>query len=167
MPRCFAAGTVRFSGAVTSAQQSGADPIDSCAFSGSAAGCMFRHRFSSWPQRASPTISRSRSASTRKACDGMGFTDCHMNISRNACRRWRRTLPVDASSSRIWAAVPRCAPWRVDAVSKAPWVSQRSTGCRWARGPASSIPEHVLFLINQMGMSSAERATIVLSGVRT
>jgi acetate kinase len=58
--------------------------------------------------------------------------------------RLRETAPALAGGrvivSRIWEAGPRCARCRTGAASRPRWASPRSTGCRWARGRASSTP---------------------------
>ena len=50
----------------------------------------------------------------------------------------------------------RPAPWSAGGASRAPWASRRWTGCRWARGPASSTPASCSTSLPSGGMAPAD-----------
>ena len=68
-----------------------------------------------------------------------GFPACLTSSSRASSRAATRACWRAGSSWRTWAMARRCAPCAPAARSPRPWVSPRSTACRWARAAARSI----------------------------
>ena len=66
-----------------------------------AAGCLFRHQFSSWSTGSCRTHSASARPSSGRVCRDTAFMDCRTNTSLRSCRRLLRRLPTVASSSLI------------------------------------------------------------------
>ena len=117
-----------------------------------AAGRLLRHRLSSRPRRASPTTMPFRERFYAEGVRRYGF---HGLSYEYVAERLREVAPDDRGRTRDRRASRQR---RVDVraverarASKARWASPRSMACRWARGPASSIPASCSTCIDREG----------------
>ena len=103
------------------------------------AGRVLRHRV---PPRASVRQRRVRPAPPllRRGRAALRLPRPVLRIYHaKSCGRSRRCTRPAASSSRISAMAPRCAPSATGSPSRARWASRRWTACRWAPAAVSSI----------------------------
>ena len=123
--------------------------------SGAAAGRLLRHRVPSQPARGGAGVRAAARRSRERACAATASTACPTSTSPRVLPQ----LDPRAAAGRDGRRAPRQRRQHVrdrgrHAASPARWASPRSTGCRWARAAARSIPGVMLYLMDERGMDA-------------
>ena len=152
-----ALAAVRPAGPAAPAAQPDADPRAARAQARAAAGGLLRHRV---PPRAAASWRRRSRCRTRLHDEGVrrygfhGLSYEYIAVAAAAASTRRRPAGGTVVVCHLGNGASMCALAQRPQRRQRRWASRPSTGCRWARVAARSIPGVILYLMDQRGMDA-------------